>query len=101
MRGHAMATDFPIPAEAICHVCGKPMRVIRSEGLAAAMGFKVPEGQIVTIECCDHQLRIEDEEVKSEVVSLLEASHARGQETVSDESKDYPRTANTSLSSEG
>ncbi len=71
-----MVTEFEIPTEAICHVCGKPMRVIHHEGRAAALGFKIPDGGIFTIECCGHQLRIDDEDVEREIVKLLESYHA-------------------------
>lgn len=73
-----MTTDTKnIPAEAICRACGQPMKVVRHDGRASALGFKVPPGGIFTIECCGDQLRIEDEEVEREVVRLLESYHAQ------------------------
>ena len=71
-----MTTILEIPPEAICHVCGKPMRVVHHEELAAALGFKIPEGEIVTIECCEYQIRIEDDDARSEVIRILESYHA-------------------------
>ena len=65
-----------IPREALCHICGEPMRVLHHEQRAIALGFKVPEGGIFTIECHGFQLRIDDEEAEQEVVKLLEAYHA-------------------------
>jgi hypothetical protein len=62
--------------EAICHICGEPMKVLHHEHRALALGFKIPEGGIFTIECHGFQLRIEDEEAEREVVKLLEAYHS-------------------------
>ena len=65
-----------IPPEAICHICGEPMKVLHHEHRARALGFKIPDGGIFTIECHGFQLRIDDEEAEREVVRLLEAYHA-------------------------
>ena len=71
-----MLTDLQIPDEAICHICGKPMRVVRSEERARALGLRVPEGGITTIQCHDYYLTIEDEDVAQEIIKLLDAYHA-------------------------
>jgi len=72
-----MSADLgSIPPEAICHICGQPMKVLHHEQRALALGFKIPAGGLFTIECHGFQLRIEEEEVEREVVKLLEAYHA-------------------------
>lgn len=71
-----MKTNIRVPSEAICHVCGSPMKVIHHENRAASLGFKMSEGELWTIECCGYELRIEDDSVAREVKQILEAYHA-------------------------
>ena len=71
-----MATDFKIPDQALCPICGTPMRVIRYEDRARALGLTVPERGIPSIECHGYQLIIEDDEEAEEIMKLLEAYHA-------------------------
>jgi elongation factor P--(R)-beta-lysine ligase len=58
-----------IPEYAICHKCGKPMKVI---DLHAKYGMR--EGAF-TIECCEHELTIEDDQEAEEVKEILLAYH--------------------------
>ena len=71
-----MAIDWKIPDEAICHICGKPMKVMRYGDRARALGLNVPGGEITTIECHDYVLTIEDEDVAQDIIKLLDAYHA-------------------------
>lgn len=71
-----MKNEIEIPPEAICRVCGEPMKVVRWADRARAAGLKVPGGEITTIECHDYVLTIDDEEVAQEVVKLLDSYHA-------------------------
>jgi uncharacterized Zn finger protein (UPF0148 family) len=72
-----MSADLSdIPPEAFCRVCGEPMKVVRYEDEARAMGFKVPHRGIPSIECHDRQLVIEDDDVAQELMKRLETYHA-------------------------
>jgi hypothetical protein len=97
-----MSADLGIPEEAICPVCGEPMRVVRSGERARALGLQVPGGEITTIQCHDYYLTIEDEDVAQEMIKLLDAYHAsREQETpqdsgVADDAPDVSRALQVS-----
>ncbi len=71
-----MSTDIKIPDEAICHIRGQPMNVVRSGERARALGLKVPGGDITTIQCHGYCLTIENEDVAQETIKLLDAYHA-------------------------
>jgi hypothetical protein len=72
-----MAVDFKIPDELICRACGQPMKVVHHDVRAAALGVRLPEGDNSTIECCDQQIIIDDEEAELQAKQLLESYHTR------------------------
>ena len=63
-----------IPDYAICQKCGQPMRVVELGPQAARLGVKIAEGSYV-IECCSHELTIDDEPVRIALKDLLLAYH--------------------------
>jgi hypothetical protein len=45
----------------LCHVCGKPMRLIDVRAKAAALGYRIPgDDEQYVIQCCGYTLTIED-----------------------------------------
>lgn len=56
-----MIQKTEIPELAICHKCGEPMQVIDLAAKAAKLGVHVAEGSF-SIECCDFQLSIDNDE---------------------------------------
>jgi hypothetical protein len=67
-----------LPDLAICHVCGQPMRVVELGPEAARLGVKVPDGSYV-IECCGHELTMEDESARVELTCCLRTTNSIGQ----------------------
>ena len=65
-----------IPPQAICHKCGKPMRVIDLSAQAARLGVQVPADSFV-IECCGANLIVEDVDVARALRDLLLAYHKK------------------------
>jgi len=70
-----MITKDQIPEEAICHVCGEPMKVIDLTAKAAELGMSVPEENSYVIECCNHELTIEDDEEFRQLRDMLLEYH--------------------------
>ena len=65
-----------IPDYAICHKCGQPMKVVELGPQAARLGVKIPDGSYV-IECCGHELTIDDEPARLALKNLLLAYHGQ------------------------
>ncbi|WP_339676851.1 hypothetical protein [uncultured Gimesia sp.] len=69
-----MIQKTDIPDFAICHRCGEPMKVIDLTAKAKKLGFHVVEGSF-SIECCDFQLSIDDDDEADCLKNMLLAYH--------------------------
>lgn len=74
MDSRTMMKDKPeLP---LCPKCGKVMKLVDLRRLAAARGSLLPPFKDpYTIECCDRQLLISDNEEWREVIRMLKVYH--------------------------
>jgi hypothetical protein len=70
-----MVTKEEIPDEAICHICGQPMKVFDLSAEAERHGMRLPEANSYSIRCCDHELTVEDYGEFRRIRDLLAAYH--------------------------
>jgi hypothetical protein len=70
-----MTAREQLPDDAICHVCGSPMKVIDLAPLAKELGVHVPREHSYSIECCDFELTVDDDEEFRHLCELLREYH--------------------------
>ena len=68
-----------IPEFLICHVCGRPMKLVDVSALARSLGSILRSGSY-SIECCDFELTIDDPDLASEALRTLLEYHSQTSE---------------------